>query len=176
MNGALNGYNLGARPSCRLHVCISGRRYIGWCPDPHDESPSYVEIHLQSPKAVHALQFQSTYSGCPDPRHHYDTEAFLATFDLQFVIVGDVERNWVTYDEVSYVHTICKRQWDLHFNIHHESAWKTWPRDYKTFSCSSKLSMKFQLLKKHKTQKNKDFSCFKTLICCIYLANRLLAF
>ena len=92
VNGAVKGW---------LHVCISGRRYIGWCPDPHDESPSYVEIHLQSPKAVHALQFQSTYSGCPDPRHRYDTEAFLATFDLQFVIAGNVERNWVTYDEVS---------------------------------------------------------------------------
>ena len=34
--------------------------------------------------------------------------------------------------------------------------------------CSTELSMKFQLLIKGKMMKNKDFSCFKTLIFCIY--------
>ena len=33
------------------------------------------------------------------------------------------------------------------------------------FSYSIQLSMKFQLLIKSKMVKNKDFSCFKTLIC-----------
>ena len=42
----------------------------------------------------------------------------------------------------------------------------------KLFSCSTQLSMKLQLLTKDKMLKNKDFSCFKTLKCCIYLANK----
>ena len=40
-------------------------------------------------------------------------------------------------------------------------------------SCSTELSMKFQLLIKGKMVKNKDFSCFKTPICCIYPANKV---
>ena len=38
----------------------------------------------------------------------------------------------------------------------------------KLFSCSTQLSMVFQLLIKYKKQKNKDFSGFQILRCCIY--------
>ena len=37
------------------------------------------------------------------------------------------------------------------------------PEVIKLFSCSTQLSMKFQLLLKTKILKNKDFTCFKTL-------------
>ena len=40
-------------------------------------------------------------------------------------------------------------------------------------SCSTQLSMKFQLLMKLKVVKNKDFSCFRTLSYCIYQANKM---
>ena len=46
-----------------------------------------------------------------------------------------------------------------------------WPEMIKLFSCSTQLSMKFQLLIKTKMLKNEDFSCFQTLSCCIYHAN-----
>ena len=46
------------------------------------------------------------------------------------------------------------------------------PEVINLFSCSTQLSMKFQLLIKGKMVKNKDFSCFKTLICCIYPADK----
>ena len=82
---------------------ISGRRYIGWCPDPHDQTP-YVEIDLHNLKAVHALQFQTTYSDCSDVTHKYDTEAFLASFDLEYVMAGDEEQNWLIYYEVGIRH------------------------------------------------------------------------
>ena len=42
----------------------------------------------------------------------------------------------------------------------------------KLFSCSNQLSMKFQLLIKTEMLKNKDISCFQTLICCIYPTNK----
>ena len=38
------------------------------------------------------------------------------------------------------------------------------------FSCSTQLSMKFEMLLKTKMLKNIDFSCFKTLRCSIYPA------
>ena len=38
------------------------------------------------------------------------------------------------------------------------------------FLGSAQLSMKFQLLIKTKLPKIKDFSCYKTLRCCIYPA------
>ena len=41
----------------------------------------------------------------------------------------------------------------------------------KLFSCSTQLSMKFQLLIKTKILTNKEVSCFKSLRCCIYHAN-----
>ena len=46
------------------------------------------------------------------------------------------------------------------------------PEVIKLFSCSTELRMKFQLLIKGKMVKNKGFSCFKTLRCCIYSANK----
>ena len=42
------------------------------------------------------------------------------------------------------------------------------PEILKLFSYSTQLSMKFQLLIKTKMLKNKDFSCFQTVQCCIY--------
>ena len=42
----------------------------------------------------------------------------------------------------------------------------------KLFSCSTYLSMKFQMLIKGKMMKNNDLSCFKTLRYCIYPANK----
>ena len=44
------------------------------------------------------------------------------------------------------------------------------PKIIKRFQ-KTQLSMKFQLLIKTKISKNKDFSCFQTIQCCIYLAN-----
>ena len=41
----------------------------------------------------------------------------------------------------------------------------------KLFSCSTQLSMKFELLLKIEIMKNKYFHCFKLLRCCIYPAN-----
>ena len=42
----------------------------------------------------------------------------------------------------------------------------------KLFSCSTQLSMKFQLPIKIKMLKNNDFSCFQPHTCCIYHANK----
>ena len=44
-----------------------------------------------------------------------------------------------------------------------------WPKTFiKLFSCSTQLSMKFQLLIKAKMLKNNYFSCCQTLSWCIY--------
>ena len=48
----------------------------------------------------------------------------------------------------------------------------TLPRGYKKMSCSTQLSTKFQLLIKTKIPKSKEVSCFKSLRCCIYHANK----
>ena len=44
----------------------------------------------------------------------------------------------------------------------------------KLFLCSTQLSMKFQLGIKSKITTNKEVSCFKSLRCCIYHANKCL--
>ena len=46
------------------------------------------------------------------------------------------------------------------------------PEVIKLFSCSTQLSTKFQLLIKTKILTNKEVSCFKSLICCIYHADK----
>ena len=46
------------------------------------------------------------------------------------------------------------------------------PEVIKLFSCSTQLSTKFQLLIKTKISTNKEVSCFKSLRCCIYHANK----
>ena len=46
------------------------------------------------------------------------------------------------------------------------------PEVIKLFSCSTQLSTKFQLLIKTKIPTNKEVSCFKSLRCCIYHANK----
>ena len=46
------------------------------------------------------------------------------------------------------------------------------PEIIKLFSCSTQLSTKFQLLIKTKIPINKEVSCFKSLRCCIYHANK----
>ena len=40
---------------------------------------------------------------------------------------------------------------------------KFWPQGYKTFLCSTQLSMKFQLLIKTKIPTNEKVSCFQSL-------------
>ena len=42
----------------------------------------------------------------------------------------------------------------------------------KLFSCSTQLSTKFQLLIKAKIPTNEEVSCFISLRCCIYHANK----
>ena len=49
---------------------------------------------------------------------------------------------------------------------------KPGPKVIKLFSCSTQLSTKFQLLIKTKISTNIEDSCFKSLRCCIYLANK----
>ena len=44
--------------------------------------------------------------------------------------------------------------------------------DINLFSCSTQLSTNFQLLIKTKIPTNKEVSCFKSLRCCIYNANK----
>ena len=46
------------------------------------------------------------------------------------------------------------------------------PEVIKLFSCSTQLSTKFQLLIKTKIPKSEEVSCFKSLRCCIHLANK----
>ena len=47
------------------------------------------------------------------------------------------------------------------------------PRGYKTFLCSTQLSMKFQLLIKIEIPKNEDFSLLNALRWCIYPADNI---
>ena len=49
---------------------------------------------------------------------------------------------------------------------------RTGPEVIKLFSCSTQLSRKFQLLIKTKIPTNKEVSCFKSLRCRIYHANK----
>ena len=46
------------------------------------------------------------------------------------------------------------------------------PEVIKLFSCSTQLSTKFQLLIKNKIPKGEEVSCFKSLRCGIYHANK----
>ena len=49
---------------------------------------------------------------------------------------------------------------------------QTGPGVIKLFSCSTQLSMKFQLFIKTKIPTNEEVSCFKSLRCCIYYADK----
>ena len=51
---------------------------------------------------------------------------------------------------------------------------KTCPEVIKLASCSTQLSINFQLLIKTKMPKNKDFYFFQTVQCCIYHADKCL--
>ena len=53
-----------------------------------------------------------------------------------------------------------------------QSFYISGPEVIKLFSCSTQLSMKFQLLIKSKILTNKEVYCFKSLRCCIYHANK----
>ena len=44
----------------------------------------------------------------------------------------------------------------------------------KLVSCSTQLSMEFQMLIKSKMLKNKDFSCLRIVRCCIYHGHKYL--
>ena len=61
----------------------------------------------------------------------------------------------------------------------HNKTYTTKRRSYRPdvlnlFSCSTQLSMKFQLLIKTKIPTNKVVPCFKSLRCCIYPTNKCL--
>ena len=49
---------------------------------------------------------------------------------------------------------------------------KPGPEAIKLFSCSTQLSIEFEMLITTKMLKSKDFYCFQTLISCIYHANK----
>ena len=53
-----------------------------------------------------------------------------------------------------------------------KSQGRSGPEVIRLFSCSTQLSMKFQLLIKTKILTNKEVSCFKSLRCCINHANK----
>ena len=46
------------------------------------------------------------------------------------------------------------------------------PQGCKLFSCSTQMSMKFELLIRTKILTNKEVFCLKSLKCCIYHANK----
>lgn len=73
--------------------------YIGWYPHPSDTNPK-LQINLPETTAVHALIFQATLASCPSTDHDFGMEAYLETFDLQYVIPGDNTGTLVTYDQV----------------------------------------------------------------------------
>ena len=54
----------------------------------------------------------------------------------------------------------------------HNIYFSSGPEVIKLFSCSTQLSTKFQLLIKTKILTNEEVSCFKSLRCCIYHANK----
>ena len=56
--------------------------------------------------------------------------------------------------------------------VEHENVKYPGPEVIKKSSCSTQLSMKFKLLIKTKIPTNKEVSCFKSLRCCIYHANK----
>ena len=72
-------------------------------------------------------------------------------------------------------HIVILSLWHSHFRIEivFEDR-KAWPEVLKHSSCSTQLGTKFQLLIKAKIQTNEEFSCFKSLRCCIYHANNCL--
>ena len=53
-----------------------------------------------------------------------------------------------------------------------DSEVRSGPKVIKLFSCSTQLITNFQLLKNTKIPTNKEVSCFKSLNCCIYHANK----
>ncbi|XP_045188590.2 uncharacterized protein LOC123546408 isoform X2 [Mercenaria mercenaria] len=77
---------------------IPSRKYIGWCPNPHDNNPK-IQINLPGAIAVHGLVFQTTLASCPAATHNFGTEAFLETFDLQYVLPGDNTNTLMSYGE-----------------------------------------------------------------------------
>ena len=65
------------------------------------------------------------------------------------------------------VHMICTLIAYIEYNIT-----QIRPEVIKLFTCSTQLSTKFQPLIKAKVLTNKEVSCFKSLRCCIYHANK----
>ncbi|XP_060577171.1 uncharacterized protein LOC132734444 isoform X2 [Ruditapes philippinarum] len=74
------------------------QKYIGWCPNPHDVGPK-IQINLPGETAVHELVFQSTLASCPSATHNFATDAFLETFDLQYVLPGDNTNTLMMFGE-----------------------------------------------------------------------------
>ena len=67
----------------------------------------------------------------------------------------------------------CLHEGGLGLGIPFEHAKKqSGPKVIKLFTCSTQLSTKFRLLIKTKILTNKEASCFESLRCCIYHANK----
>ena len=83
------------------------------------------------------------------------------------------QRLWYSFSR-SYDSYTCKLQ---NFKILASLCSCTGLEVIKVFSCSTQLmSTKFQLLIKNKIPTNEEVYCLKPLRCCIYHANKLLAF
>ena len=65
---------------------------------------------------------------------------------------------------------MCATKRQISMGIH--AVCLIWPRVYQLFSCSTQMSMKFQLLIKTKIPSTEEVSCFKSVKCCIYQANK----
>jgi hypothetical protein len=59
-----------------------------------------IQINLPGETAVHELVFQSTLASCPSATHNFATDAFLETFDLQYVLPGDNTNTLMMFGEV----------------------------------------------------------------------------
>ena len=59
----------------------------------------------------------------------------------------------------------------VHFHVSHNTL-RPGPEVIKLFSCLAQLKKKFQLLIKTKIETNEELSCFKSVRCCIYNANK----
>ena len=62
---------------------------------------------------------------------------------------------------------VCQNSQDKEMSINNSG-----PKVIKLFSRSTQLSTKFQLLIKTEIPTNKEFSCFKSLQCCIFHDNK----
>ena len=92
----------------------------------------------------------------------------MHSFDSAFIVRMQQNRLQGIYETHFFIRIIKKFQISLLIVIVLVSVLEV----IKRFSCSKKLSTKFQLIIKTKIQTNKEVSCFKSLRCCFYHANK----